>query len=281
LRKHIAWAAAALALVAAAVAGAETTFTDPTGDSTTAPDLTSVAVANDAAGNITFRVNVANQPTLAADAEVVLLLDTDRNVATGEDGDDFIVYFSGANSSFGLLRWDGSDYVLAPATTFRVSYTGGVFTVTGNRSELGNTTGFWFYLFGLQFDTSDNVVASDDAPDGTLVWDYSLTALTPALSLTAGAPTGRPVRPQAGKTFVVSVPVRRSDTRAQLTAGGSVTCKATVSGKSVKATGRYGSGKPQCVLRIPRATKGKMVRGSLTVAFQGKKVTKAFSFRVT
>ena len=79
---------------------------------------------------------------------------------------------------------------------------------------------------------------------------------------------------------MVSVPVRRNDTRAPLTSGGSVTCKATVGGKPVKATGRFGGGKPQCVLRIPKGATGKFVRGSLTVAFGGKKVTKAFSFRV-
>jgi hypothetical protein len=280
LKTIIAGAALALALVAAGAAGAETTYTDPTGDSTTAPDLTSVVVANDPAGNVSFRVNVANQPTLAADADVLLVLDADRNPGTGQDGFDYLVVFSGADSSFGLLRWNGSDFEVAPSTTFRVSYSAGVLTITGNRSELANTSGFFFYLLGLQFDAGDNVVARDDVPDGDLVWDYKLASLARPLTLTAGTPTGNPARPRAGKAFVVSVPVRRGDTGGPLTGGGAVTCKATVGGKAVKATGRFGAGKPQCVLRVPANAKGKLVRGSLTVTFKGKTATKAFSFRV-
>jgi hypothetical protein len=280
LKTLLAGAALALALVAAGTAGADTTFTDPTGDSTTAPDVTSVVVGDDATGMITFRASVANQPTLAADAEVFLVLDSDRNPATGDDGFDYLFFYSGSTSSFGLLRWNGSEFEQTPATTFRVSYSGGVLTVTGNRSELANTTGFYFYFLGLQFDAGDNVVARDVVPDGDLVWDYRLTSLARPLTLTAGTPVGNPARPRAGRAFVVSVPVRRSDTSGPLTGGGKVTCKATVGGKAVKATGRFGGGKPQCVLRVPATAKGKMVRGSLTVTFRGKKVTKAFAFRV-
>jgi hypothetical protein len=281
LKKLIAGAVAVLALVAATVAGAETTFTDPTGDSGTAPDLASVAVANDAAGNITFRINVANQLTPATDAGVALVLDTDNNPTTGDEGWEYLVLFDGQDSSLGVLRWNGTEDVPVATTTFRVGYTGGVLTITGNRSELANTTEFAFYLLGLQFDANGEIVAQDVVPDGDLVWEYTMTGLAPPLTLSAGAPTGKPARPQAGKAFIVSVPVRRSDTRALLTAGGSVTCKAAVGGKTVKAAGRYGSGRPQCVLRIPRGSTGKMVRGTLTVTFQGKKVTKAFAFRVS
>jgi hypothetical protein len=279
LKKLIAGATLALALVATSVAGAETTYTDPTGDSTTAPDLTSVVVSNDATGNITFRGTVANQATLAPDAAILLALDTDHSASTGDGGFEYLFVYDGADSSFGLLRWNGAEYAAAPSRTFRVSYAANVLTVTGNRSELGNTKAFFFYLVGAQFDANDEVVAQDDVPDGDLVWDYSLTALAPPLALTAGKPTANPAGPQSGKALVVSVPVQRSDTRGPLTAG-AVTCKATVGGKAVKATGRFGGGKPQCVLRIPKGTKGKLVRGSLTVSFQAKKVTKAFSFRV-
>src|SRR5207253_235029 len=39
-------------------ANTPTTFTDPTGDSGTAPDISSVVVSNDATRTITFRINV-------------------------------------------------------------------------------------------------------------------------------------------------------------------------------------------------------------------------------
>ena len=122
-------------------------------------------------------------------------------------------------------------------------------------------------------------MASDDAPNGELVWDYTLS-VAPPLTLTAGTPTGNPAKPRAGRAFVLSVPVRRSDTAGPLTSGGVVSCKATVGGKAVKASGRFGAGKPQCVLRVPATAKGKMLRGSLKVTFKDKTVTKAFAFRV-
>ena len=56
-------ALAALTLVGGGAAAA-TTFTDPAGDSEGAPDITSVVVANDLAGVVTFTIAVANQPVL-------------------------------------------------------------------------------------------------------------------------------------------------------------------------------------------------------------------------
>src|SRR5918995_3582522 len=50
-----------LALAAAQVAKADVSFTDPAGDSGTAPDITAVTAANDPAGNLTFTVRT-NQP---------------------------------------------------------------------------------------------------------------------------------------------------------------------------------------------------------------------------
>ena len=77
----------ALALCAAQIARADASYTDPTGDSTTAPDVTTVTAANDAAGNLTFTVRT-NQPTLAADAVIDIAFDIDHNPQTGGNGVD-------------------------------------------------------------------------------------------------------------------------------------------------------------------------------------------------
>jgi hypothetical protein len=179
--------ALACSLVAPGMAQAAGGFSDPAGDSGDAPDITTVAVSDDASGNITFRVTVANQPDLAADAELVLVLDSDRNEATGDEaGFDYVVVLTGADDSWSFGRWSGSGFDFdAPRSTVRVDYAGGVATIAVNRSELSNTASFGFYLFAAQLDEAGEELASDDAPDET-VFEYALAAApaTPASTKT-------------------------------------------------------------------------------------------------
>ncbi len=86
-----------LSLLAARVALAEDRYTDPAGDSGSAPDITAVSVANDAADNITFTVTT-NQPALASGNSSVDLIDTDRNRSTG---------LMASNSSCSFMRTAG------------------------------------------------------------------------------------------------------------------------------------------------------------------------------
>ena len=269
--------AGVLALALAGVAGADTNVTDPAGDSGSAPDILRVAVSNDpASGQITFRITT-NQPALAEDSALFMFIDSDKNSATGDrDGDDYLVYMDGTSSDF--AHWNGSDYDSAstPHATVLYGYANGVATFTVNKSELGNTSGFLVGVTSDQFDSADNIVATDYAPDRTLI-DYTLVK---PLVLTAGKPIGKPAPPAAGKAFVVTVPVKRSDTGKVATGGGTVTCKVTVGGAAVKATGRFSAAGPQCVVRIPAQAKGKALRGTATVTIKSVKVTKGFSFRV-
>ena len=55
------------------------TFADSSGEDANAPDITSVAVSNDDAGMITFKINISNRPALTPDMTVLLFLDTDQN----------------------------------------------------------------------------------------------------------------------------------------------------------------------------------------------------------
>jgi hypothetical protein len=174
--------AAAVVLVCAASAGASRTaqsYSDPQGDQQgTAPDVTTIVVSNDAGGNITWRINVANQPTLAADSQVVLWIDSDRNPNTGAPntlGSEFV--FLVAPDGYSFARWTGSEFDFdTPFSTVRVSYNAGA-TIAVNRGELGNTNGFNFWVRGLQ-DTGPETANIDDAPnDGT--FSYVLTAPGP------------------------------------------------------------------------------------------------------
>jgi hypothetical protein len=105
----------ALALAApAAAAPAEqaaldaAAFNDAAGDSGAAPDITNVAVGNDVvAGPIVFWVARANRlDDLVGDEVVFLLVDADRNPATGDQ--DGVEYVIGVDAeSVWIDRWDG------------------------------------------------------------------------------------------------------------------------------------------------------------------------------
>jgi hypothetical protein len=208
--------AASAVLVCAGSSGAvdaASTYTDPTGDQQgTAPDITTVGVANDVRGQITFRLNVANQPALAADSTLFLLIDSDSNPATGAPdtlGSDF--YFSLATDGYTFARWNGSDWDFdTPYATVQVSYVSNGATFSVNRSEIGNTNGFNFWTRGLQEvpPSTDNI---DDAPnDGT--WTYAMTG-TVAHGV-VGQKSMRRVRNGLRATFVFrTVPVEGSRVR--------------------------------------------------------------------
>jgi hypothetical protein len=155
---------------------APTVFSDPAGDSGSAPDVTSVAVANTAAGQITFQVTIANEPTLAPGAAIFVDIDTDQNPATGSLdhlGAEYVLSIvGGPGGGVGAVRWNGSSWVLTPLTSLSASFENGVATIAVDKSELGVATGFNFYLSG-QVDTSASSTAYDLAPD-TGVWNYQL-----------------------------------------------------------------------------------------------------------
>ena len=71
-------------LSAAGAAGNSAGFNDETGEPTAGgPDIARVEASNDDAGNVTFRILLANGASLAANQGIWLSLDTDENPATG------------------------------------------------------------------------------------------------------------------------------------------------------------------------------------------------------
>jgi hypothetical protein len=169
LRGLVVALAACVVLVCAASSGAsgrEQSYSDPAGDQQgTAPDVTTIVVSHVASGNITWRISVSNQPTLPADSQVVLWIDSDRNPNTGAPntlGSDY-VFLVGADG-YNFARWNGTEFDFdTPFATVSVAYTAGA-TITVNRSELGNTNGVNFWVRGLQ-DTGSETANIDDAPD--------------------------------------------------------------------------------------------------------------------
>jgi hypothetical protein len=264
-------------LLAAAVALGDSLYTDPAGDSGTAPDITAVSVAHDASGNLTFAVTT-NQPTLATGDVLTIFFDADESSSTGGDGVEFLLTLG--DSGWEFDRWDGTEFVEAAASSASAVYSNGVLTFKLNKADLGGANTFVFYVVSYQYDEAGEVVASDDAPNGTAVYEYTLIPPAPApLTLRASAPVAVPAAPVHAKAFAVRVGVTRGDTGSAL-ASGVVTCKATVAFKPLRAVGSIRAGRAGCGMVIPKTAKGKRLRGTIKVTFRNVSVTKSFSYLI-
>jgi hypothetical protein len=300
---------ATLALLIVQGAAADQSYTDPAGDATGgAPDITTVAVANDGAGKITLDITVAGIP--AADTYVDVPLDTDVNQATGDQGIDYEFFVSGAVGVGLLLRWNGSDFVPHVVPSFRSSFANGILHLEVNRADIGNTNGFVFWVTGLKV-SGGQLVGVDDAPDGTAVYQYALaqhpacsdkidndndgkidapadpgcsaatdtdeTDPPPPLKLSAGKPAAMAGRAKAGAAFTVAMTVTRSDGKPFT---GAVACTAKAGAATLRAAGRAVAGTARCTMRLPKAAKGKRLTGTITAAAGTAKVSKPYAFAI-
>jgi hypothetical protein len=101
-------------------------YVDASGDAPNAPDIVSVAVANDGSGWLTLTVSFANRPGLLPSDLLVVGLDVDRDRGTGGPmGMDYALAATTAGAELGVWNsssWSGSGYVPIPgAATLSVS----------------------------------------------------------------------------------------------------------------------------------------------------------------
>ena len=61
-----------------------------------------------------------------------------------------------------------------------------------------------------------------------------------------------------------------------------VSCSAKLAGKTLKASkkGSVQGGKASCTWKLPKKSKGKQIKVSITATYKGKKITRSFSKRV-
>ena len=311
-RGRVVIALAFLALLLVQGAAADQTYSDPAGDATGgAPDITTVAVANDGAGKITFDITVSGVP--APDTFVDVPLNTDLNASTGEQGTDYEFFYSGSAGIALLFRWNGSDFVPHVVPSYRFSFTSGVLHLEVNRADIGNTSGFVFWVSGLKA-SGNEIVGFDDAPDGTAVYQYALaqhpacsdkidndndgkidapadpgcSSATdtdetdpppppPPLKLTAGKPAALAGPAKAGAAFTVAMTVTRSDGKPFT---GAVACRAKAGAATLRAAGRAVAGTARCTMRLPKTAKGKKLTGSITASAGTAKVAKPYAFAI-
>ena len=281
----------ALLAVLPAAAANTTTYQDSTGENPAAPDITTIVVSNDDTGMLTFQINMPNRPQLTRDILVDMLVDTDANPATG-DPDNFgadyaIELFLG---EVALFKWDGTALTRRvgdpPATTLIYSWAGGV-TIKISAAELGNTKKLGFGVIAVSGIVIDDVAgnhdftnaAADAAPAGLAgLYSYEVK-VAPARVVFKSLATA-PKTPKAGKTFTVRMAATRSDTNAPIV-NGQVDCAAKAGARNVvPKSERFVAGKATCVFTVPAGTTGRTLRGTITMIFEGKRLTRPFSAKI-
>jgi hypothetical protein len=262
-------------------------FADSTGEDANAPDITGIDVGNDDAGLITFHIKISNRPALTSDMVLLMWMDTDGNLSTGDPD------FGGADYSIeldpgavGLFKWNGTTYDPAQSqtsVTYNYDATGATITVSG--ADLGGARVVNFVVAavsGLVIDSSGNPDFTnahiDFAPDsGHGLYKYNVIA---KLTLTATAFTTAPKPAKAGKKLTASVAVNESDTNGPVTSA-TVACVGTIKGVRIPATHTLTSGIASCSWKLPAKAKGKTFLGKITVTVRGTALTKSFSARIT
>ena len=214
--------------------------------------------------------------------------DSDHNSQTGLTepdlaGRDYFILWD--RDGLRLFRCGGSSCRSGqPQRTLSSSYRGGA-TLSINAAEL-ETTRFRFTVeaaAGIVYDPVtrrfDTAKATwDFAPERAAFWSYNVR-LGPSRLLVKSFST-TPARPKAGKSVSVRLAATRNDT-GKLLSNGRVTCLARIGAKPLKPSSRrFARSWATCVFAIPPNAEGQTLRGSITIAFGGKKVTKSFSRRI-
>ena len=271
-------AAALCALPGTAGATNYQKYTAPSGNTGSAPDIIGTVVSNDPAGNLTFEITLANAPDLS-NAEIDVLLDSDQNASTGNTGNgapglDYAVW--AYQGRIVICRWTGSECspgIPQPANA-AYTYANGVLSYTVAPADIGVTGGFNFLVisYAAPQPSEGNI---DGAPDfGT--WNYQIVAGAPKLAPAKVVVTNA----NAGKSLVVGMAVARQDSGVLLTSG-TVACKATIAGAgAVKGTGGFVKEAAICAFKIPKTAKGKTIKGTITVGFEGATLSKPFSAKI-
>ena len=277
-------AAAGIALACASASFAENSvgLADATEDSGAAPDVSTVAVSNDDSGMVTFKIGVANRTALSPTEFVSVLIDADQKEQTGADGADYVLLATAYGTQ--LIRWNETTSKLEPAAaaSLRSDWQNGP-TISIDRQDLGGTTKFYFGVLSSDTAADDQL---DAAPERG-VWEYEvrlqlrLIAQNPA-SAFSGA------NARAGRPYSLGLKTVRTDTGETLHSG-TITCSATL-GKTRLASVRRsfvessvgGSDDTAavCTWKLPRNAKGKSLKTSVTVSFNGKSVSRSRTLKV-
>ena len=256
------------------------TYQDSTGEDPNALDIGTVVVSNDDTGLVTFDVRFVNGSLNAATDEFFVVINSDRDDSTGDPEADGADWFIGWAGSPALLKWNGTDFTFAPSmkTLATMPQPNGLIAKV-NASELGNATGFDFYVKTYRPNPTDpEGEYSDWAPEWKM-WSYDVKVYV-APVLTATEVRCSPDPPRAGRPMVArtTVTVKRGTAAEPLGTAAKVKATATIGGKKVAGVvlPGYASGKVAVRWLVPPTAKGKVMRGTITVTLEKASVTRTF-----
>jgi hypothetical protein len=256
-------------------ASATSNYTDPSGDSGKAGDISGVTVAGDkASGQLVLRVSGTNLAT--TDNNLLFVdIDSDANPLTGnilDNGADYSFVVGGDGYGFG--RWSGSDWVDTANLTVTVAGGSGQIMISVNKSEVGNPSD----LNVMASTLSVPDLSIDSAPDDG-AYNYSFDANGPQIN-SVDVQTRPSTGPKAGKKFTIlptalHLPPDGRKSAASITPE-SYSCKAKLGAKTLTGSGTGG-----CTLSISKKkAKGKTLSVQLTVNYQGAAKTVPLTFKV-
>jgi hypothetical protein len=250
----------ALSLVGSASARTLTTkatqdasYSDPTGDSKSAPDVGAVLASLDSgSGALAFAIQLANNDDLS-NAGVLLAFDTDHNAATGNQlGAEYEIFVT--QNAWVFLKWDGSQmspFSHQPVVIVRSGSTLGIALCS---CDLGTQS----FDFGLGAIRGNDV---DVAPD-TGTWSFP-QASKPSISFDSILVSQNPLMPKAGKRFTVSVTGAKLGT-GEVVSPDSYSCTAKLAGHALKGSGTGG-----CSWALAKKARGKKLVVDVTISYQG------------
>jgi hypothetical protein len=159
-------AAAAMLLLASVALGARG-FSDPAGDTNTAPDMRSLEISESTAGVLTIALAVGNYQSLPPNSWVNLWFDVDSNSSTGDDaGDEALVRYLSSGSTE-LYTWNGSQYVPSSTTGVTANFAAGSLTVSVPRASIHAAAQFGMLAVSSRGQPvgDEELIASDFLPD--------------------------------------------------------------------------------------------------------------------
>lgn len=292
------------------------TFEDAVGEDPAGPDITTVSVSNDDAGELTFRVALPSHPILTEDLRIRIWLDYDDDPATGLDGlrnglDHFLLVNPGSLGvgEAGLFvcqpNYDQSGQRVgsmcsggresAMRASLRFSYDkGAVFSFDSEKLKrtepftIGSLKRFRFLVevwSGIRYDPATRTWDFTNAH-----WDFAPTEkqfpsrdeywVYESRPLLVKSFSATPATPRAGGSFALRLAAIRTDTGAALTSG-TVSCSFKLAGQTLRPrSARFVGRRAVCVFAIPTSARGRRFRTAISVQSGGTRLTRSLSGRV-
>jgi len=148
---------------------------DPVGDSGAAADISRSSVTVDAQGSIVIRTTLT---ALLGDRQNFrIYIDTDQNPKTGYYGAEYLL--TDGPHGYDFERWNGSALEHYHPSSLRSLNEGTALTLVVGRSDIGSPSTLRLILLSTAYDTANNTLGTDDAPDGSsaadIWWTVRLT----------------------------------------------------------------------------------------------------------